>query len=353
MKKSLYALLLLACIPLVGNTLISYEELSGKGTRLWKQLKTKEDKQNFSLFSEAFQRNFQEKVQDEETETLIPNKIHFIWIGPRPFPEFAKKTVAHWIELCPEFELNFWTDRNRDLIHKDVIVREVNEEILQDMAPFYHATNNIGEKSDVLKMKIIYEEGGVYLDHDILMRKSFAPFHRQYDFYSGLLPTGMGSLDRLPCTRFSIFGAAPKHPILHFALEMTKRKWDEVLALYPGEDETSQHNRTTHRGYQSFHTAVFEAIQDPAFKGIIFPTGYFDEVDGKYGLYSTEIMEGSWKAPRTMHEDALFQKVKRLSKRLTFLALGTAFLLLVNLFFIYRLSKRMRKLKALLSIGAL
>ncbi len=47
-------------------------------------------------------------------ETKIPKVVHFIWLGPRPFPPQSVENVRTWIAHNPDWEFKFWTDRRRD-----------------------------------------------------------------------------------------------------------------------------------------------------------------------------------------------------------------------------------------------
>ena len=40
----------------------------------------------------------------------IPRKIHFIWLGPKAFPEASVRNVISWKKLHPNWEIFFWTD---------------------------------------------------------------------------------------------------------------------------------------------------------------------------------------------------------------------------------------------------
>lgn len=47
----------------------------------------------------------------ESDTPIIPRIIHFVWVGDEK-PESVKKNVAHWKELCPDYEFIEWNEKN-------------------------------------------------------------------------------------------------------------------------------------------------------------------------------------------------------------------------------------------------
>ena len=49
----------------------------------------------------------------KEWKSPIDRKIHFIWIGTNPYPDYFIKFLKEFKELCPEFTIKVW--KNKDL----------------------------------------------------------------------------------------------------------------------------------------------------------------------------------------------------------------------------------------------
>ena len=130
---------------------------------------------------------------------MIPKIIHYCWFGGNPLPEDVKVYIDSWKKYLPEFEIKKWDETNFD----------VNARI--DTREAYYA-RKFAFVSDVARLEALYEEGGLYLDTDILIKKEvprewferegFAGF--EHDEYVG---TGI-----IACT--------PKHPIIRHFLDI-------------------------------------------------------------------------------------------------------------------------------------
>ncbi len=100
---------------------------------------------------------------------MIPKKIHLIWLGS-PLPEKFKQLVHRIKEINFDYEVVEWTDDNINfkLINRDL----------------FKSTTNMGSKSDILRMEILYRYGGIYMDHDFYQCKKFDDL-LHYDFVIG------------------------------------------------------------------------------------------------------------------------------------------------------------------------
>lgn len=130
---------------------------------------------------------------------MIPKIIHYCWFGENPLPELAQKCIASWEKYCPDYEIKEWNENNFDL-NGCAFVKEAYE------------AKKWAFVSDFARLKIIYEEGGIYLDTDVEILKSFDTLLGNKCFLgeetSGFVATGLG------------FGAEKYNPIIKELLEM-------------------------------------------------------------------------------------------------------------------------------------
>lgn len=91
---------------------------------------------------------------------MIPKIIHFFWFGNKPKGEKEKKCIASWKKFCPDYEIKEWNESNVDL---DIVpyVRQAYE------------AKKYAFASDVLRLWAIYTYGGIYLDTDVELIKSY------------------------------------------------------------------------------------------------------------------------------------------------------------------------------------
>ena len=85
---------------------------------------------------------------------MIPKVIHYCWFGGNPLPELAKKCIKSWKKYCPDYEIIEWNESNFDFN-------------CCDYAKEAYQAKKWAFVSDVARMKIIYEYGGIYLDVDV------------------------------------------------------------------------------------------------------------------------------------------------------------------------------------------
>lgn len=91
---------------------------------------------------------------------MIPKIIHYCWIGGKPLPESVRKCIRSWKKYCPDYEIIEWNENNYDFT-KNNYMREAFEEKKWGFVP------------DYARLDIIYTYGGIYLDTDVEIVKSF------------------------------------------------------------------------------------------------------------------------------------------------------------------------------------
>ena len=113
----------------------------------------------------------------------IPKVIHYCWFGKGKMPKLAKKCIKSWKKYCPDYEIICHNEDNFDLSQN----RYLNEAYKAGKWAFV---------SDYARLKIIYDNGGIYLDTDVelikpiddlLLTKGFMGFDEK-----GIVATGLG-----------------------------------------------------------------------------------------------------------------------------------------------------------------
>ena len=113
----------------------------------------------------------------------IPKVIHYCWFGKGEMPKLAKKCIKSWKKYCPDYEIICHTEDNFDLTQN----RYLNEAYKAGKWAFV---------SDYARLKIIYENGGIYLDTDVELIKPIDDLVRLKGFMGfdekGIVATGLG-----------------------------------------------------------------------------------------------------------------------------------------------------------------
>lgn len=99
----------------------------------------------------------------------IPKILHYCWFGGNPLPEKAAANIAHWQELMPEYEIQRWDESNFDV----------------DECRFVRGAYDAKKwafVSDYARFKVLYDNGGVYMDIGSELLKSIDPLVEQSGF---------------------------------------------------------------------------------------------------------------------------------------------------------------------------
>lgn len=173
------------------------------------------DQKYIQMFEEIYKRNIEAARSELPNGTVrIPKIIHQIWLGG-PVPEEYRKWMATWTSL-QGWEYKLWTDENV----KDM--RLYNRDL-------FDKVDNFGEKSDILRLEVLRNYGGVYVDMDLecLRPDFFEEFHRSFDFYIGIEPLFHGAIYKYHMFKFcnAIIAAAPNHPLVDDLVQNLKANY--------------------------------------------------------------------------------------------------------------------------------
>lgn len=101
--------------------------------------------------------------------SLIPKKIHYIWFGKNKKSKLIERCILSWEKNLPDWEIIEWNEENFDI----------------EQHPFTkkaYAEKKWAFLSDYIRMKVLYEYGGIYLDTDMEILKSLENFRKHQAF---------------------------------------------------------------------------------------------------------------------------------------------------------------------------
>lgn len=90
---------------------------------------------------------------------MIPKIIHYCWFGRNPMPELAMRCIASWKRYCPDYQIIEWNESNIAINDCPAYVQDAYKEGLWAFV------------SDYVRLKVVYEHGGIYLDTDVELIK--------------------------------------------------------------------------------------------------------------------------------------------------------------------------------------
>ncbi len=93
---------------------------------------------------------------------MIPKIIHYCWLSDNPIPAEMQEYMDSWRKLLPDYEFMKW-DFNRFPKNKSIWVSEAFDNKKYAFA------------ADYLRLYALYNYGGIYMDMDVEVLKSFNP----------------------------------------------------------------------------------------------------------------------------------------------------------------------------------
>ncbi|MGL5208425.1 glycosyltransferase [Cetobacterium sp.] len=97
----------------------------------------------------------------------MEKKIHYIWLGKGSKPNIMDICINSWREKLPNYEIIEWNEENLDFYNEIKKNRFLEECYKRKLWAFL---------SDYFRVKVLYENGGIYLDSDMQILKSLDRF---------------------------------------------------------------------------------------------------------------------------------------------------------------------------------
>ena len=102
---------------------------------------------------------------------MISKIIHYCWFGKSELPNEIKLCIESWRKFCPDYYIKCWNETN-----SPVHVRWVKEAYKHQKWAFV---------ADYVRFYALYNDGGVYMDTDMLLKKGLDMFINE-EYYLGL-----------------------------------------------------------------------------------------------------------------------------------------------------------------------
>lgn len=203
---------------------------------------------------------------------MIPKIIHYCWFGGKPLPPLAQKCIKSWKKYCPDYEIVRWDESNFD-VNCNRYCQAMYE---QKKWAFL---------TDYVRLKVVYEHGGIYLDTDVELVKSLDKLLANTAYMgmetTRLVNTGLG------------FGAVKEHDFIR-ENKLYYEELDDFSIL-----ETCP--RITTRLLEKYGIDCKSDEIQSAADATVYPIEYFCAKDYKTGLlrvtkktYSIHHFDGSW-----------------------------------------------------------
>ena len=225
---------------------------------------------------------------------MIPKIIHYCWFGRGEKPELAKKCIASWKKFCPDFEICEWNEDNCDYL------------AIPFMAEAY-AAKKYAFVSDVMRLVVLEQYGGVYFDTDVEVVRDISPLLNDEGF--------IGFENNRFVNSGQVMAAVPHQPIVQAMI-------DEYKKLHYMQPDSS----VMPVGCPRLNSDVLERFglirngQEQIVAGIhVYPDDYFNPMDSTTGkltktenTYSIHWYSMSWLPKRTQMKAKLGRVWRRM-----------------------------------------
>ena len=228
---------------------------------------------------------------------MIPKTIHYCWFGRGEKPELAKKCIASWKKFCPDFEIREWNEDNCDYL------------AMPFMAEAY-AAKKYAFVSDVMRLVVLEQYGGVYFDTDVEVLRDISPLLDDEGF--------IGFENEHFVNSGQVMAAVPQQPIVK-----------AMIKEYKAMHFTNADGSLNAVGCPHLNTDVMERFglvrngREQLAAGIhVYPADYFNPLDSVTGkltktenTYSIHWYSMSWLPKRTQMKAKLGRVWRRMRKR--------------------------------------
>ena len=136
---------------------------------------------------------------------MIPRILHQVWVGPDQMPRDFLDYRESWRRHHPDWEMRLWTDES---LPGDFVRPEA-----------YERLRNPAERSDIIRLEVLFRFGGVYVDTDVECLRPIDPLLEGVDFFAGYVGRKeVGSKTIENAVNNAVIAAEAGHPVLERAL---------------------------------------------------------------------------------------------------------------------------------------
>ena len=137
---------------------------------------------------------------------MIPKIIHYSWFSGEPYPAFLQECMDTWKKVLPDYEFMLWDAEKLAACNNTF----ANEAVSVRKWAF---------AADFVRLYAVYHYGGIWLDTDVEMFKSFDPFLNDGMFIGRESYVGKLGREDVADLTSHCFGAEKGHPFIKECLE--------------------------------------------------------------------------------------------------------------------------------------
>ncbi|MEE8670878.1 MAG: glycosyltransferase [Heyndrickxia coagulans] len=184
----------------------------------------------------------------------IPKVIHYCWFGKKEKNELVKKCIDSWKKNLPDFNIIEWNEDNYDITKNDFI-------------KYAYQNEKWAFVSDFVRLDVLYQHGGIYLDTDVEVRKSFDPF-LNHSFFT-CFETGIENENYLVST--AVLGSIKSNKVISDFLNIYRNMDSEQYVNF----KTPNTQILTKLLVENYGLNIKDEKQLPKDNICVYPSDYF------------------------------------------------------------------------------
>ncbi|WP_243159249.1 glycosyltransferase [Clostridium sp. cel8] len=226
---------------------------------------------------------------------MIPKIIHYCWFGGAEKNKDVRKCISSWQKILPDYEIKEWNEENFDISTSCDYVKEA------------YQRKKWAFVTDYVRLFVLYKYGGIYLDTDVMVIKSFNPLLTNKAF---MCAESQFSI----CT--ATIGATKNSKLIGRILDLYKGKHFVHQNGRIDETPNSQliYNMLIKEDNYQFDTKIFTAKDY-----VIYPTEFFSPINCytmkikiSPNTYSIHYYAGTWKTSRSKIKNQIEALITRI-----------------------------------------
>ncbi len=221
---------------------------------------------------------------------MIPKIIHYIWLGGNPIPPAIQACIDSWKQKMPDFKLMLWDDE---------AIREIDMLFVKEAL----SVKKWAFASDVIRLWALAKYGGIYVDTDVKVLRSFEPLLTEHAF-----------IGREGCMQINYHTTSYHLTSYCFGAEKENSYIEQCLSYYKdrhfiisNNDSLANELRFDMRNASYIHSEMARlfgynpSALAPSMQrcrdGVltVFPPEYFAEGGASINSYCTHLSIGSWR----------------------------------------------------------
>lgn len=151
---------------------------------------------------------------------MIPKRIHYCWFGGGPKTELMQHCMDTWPRILPDYEIKEWNEGNFAL--DTAYTRDA------------HSRGLWSRLSNYVRLHALMNEGGIYLDTDVEMLKSFDPLLADDCFLGFQLEQRY-----VDWVNLAVFGSRGENVFLKRCMELTVELYNKEGKFFRGPTVTT------------------------------------------------------------------------------------------------------------------